>query len=981
MKLKRRFYKTSLKYKVIFSVIVVFLFSISIGFAFINNTFNFFGTIGLNIPNYLYISKSVIVDASTANKDKTIIKDFYSTNLESEVVLSNTDSNSSATFEITISNPTSNVYRFNKVIYDDSSYSNPNITFSLKNLDKSDRIEAHQSITFKITFYYLNHEISVDNKLISLINFDFTLVSSAFEENSIYSWNTSVFKTTILPKTMQLLDDLNVKDIYMKLDLENDIENTKKIISNLKSSGRNVYFLDGDYGWYDNPERIKTLIDSVANYNNSVVDNEKFSGVVIDVEPYRDPVYKEDKYTGFQTYVNTVEEYYQHAKSLGIKIINVIPYWYDSYTTEEGFTEEQRLGSLELLKKLFQNSDKVSIMNYSKTRMVKNVSTEIELAENYGIEIESIAEFGSSDEEGISLWDEDEPIEYSNNEWSKIKDTYSYEKVNFSYHYIYPILKKLGMIEETTLEFVTEDEEVLSKGKVKIAYSTGEKIEASINDTILLTSEEYTIESDDFLIIKMLKEEDLGELKKKKTYLVEKTYSLEGYFSLNDSSIKEGVVKLINLETNEEHVGIFNEQYSYFKFSHIKFDTPYKVVYIDINGDNDAYLVSAEASDEYSIKHDIYDQDKNIFIKRSDNIRIDTMKIYPSIKLANSRYRIDAYLKIDGHSAKTGSVKLIDTETGREIVGEFHSSDSYFRFKEVINDRKYRLLYTSEEGNQYTVASASAKDETDIVHDDLTTESGIIVFPDLRPSTHRLYPTIVLVPIITESSNIPIYIKDSNDEDISGGKLSFKNNLTGDVIEASYIDGNHFESSQLEEDTEYSITYIDDFGNTFEISTATAKNSMNKEITISNDMGNISIPLDSLLIEYDLVLKTSVSTYKFPEIYVNMLDGTRANSGYIKLIDTITGQEIIVSEIREYTSSSGSIDYYFRSTERIFSEREYRFIYVDELGNEYTDINEFLIDLDDKTRISALRDNGTFYIPNNVKTISHRLYPAVILNH
>lgn len=125
--------------------------------------------------NNVLITDVQYVSDVNADMENSNIIDFYETNLNSNITLSNTDSTSSITYAVTLYNPTLYDYYFNGVEYvlGDETYSNEDISFEITNIEKGDALGSKKSVTINITFYYTDGVLAENNTLKSLLNFKF----------------------------------------------------------------------------------------------------------------------------------------------------------------------------------------------------------------------------------------------------------------------------------------------------------------------------------------------------------------------------------------------------------------------------------------------------------------------------------------------------------------------------------------------------------------------------------------------------------------------------------------------------------------------------------------------------------------------------------------------------------------------------------------------------------------------------------------
>ena len=175
------------QYKKIYPILIlVATFFMSIGYASVNSVLlGIDGSIDANLPDGIYITDVNYDSSVAADYENSNIIYAHQTMLNSEVILSNTDINSSITYKVTIYNSEANDYVFNGANYLESeeTYSNDGITFKLNGLSSGYILKSKQSVTFTITFSYNSNAALENNTLKSLLNFDFDKIYYVTYEN------------------------------------------------------------------------------------------------------------------------------------------------------------------------------------------------------------------------------------------------------------------------------------------------------------------------------------------------------------------------------------------------------------------------------------------------------------------------------------------------------------------------------------------------------------------------------------------------------------------------------------------------------------------------------------------------------------------------------------------------------------------------------------------------------------------------------
>ena len=170
-------------------LILVATIFMGVGYASINSvSLNINGEVVAKAQDGIFITGVNYVSDVNANLEESKILNAYQTNLSSNIVLSDTDGNSSITYEIIVYNSNDIDYYFYNVNYliGDTTYNNENIIFELEGVSYNTKIVSNGYLTFNITFSYNNTSINnVNNSLKSLLNFNFVEATS-YELQSIH---------------------------------------------------------------------------------------------------------------------------------------------------------------------------------------------------------------------------------------------------------------------------------------------------------------------------------------------------------------------------------------------------------------------------------------------------------------------------------------------------------------------------------------------------------------------------------------------------------------------------------------------------------------------------------------------------------------------------------------------------------------------------------------------------------------------------
>lgn len=156
-----------------------------------------------------------------------------------------------------------------------------------------------------------------------------------------------------------------------------------------------LYLLAGDPSWAleSKSQRISQTVLRTALYNRELEEAAKFTGVMVDVEPYLLDAWDEEsnREEVMRTYLNALENGYHTAQAFGLRLIVCIPYYYDDL----GFPEE-------LAYLLSHCCDGVAIMNYNKSNELNQVQTECTLAKKSSREVIIIYELQPEGSHGLT---------------------------------------------------------------------------------------------------------------------------------------------------------------------------------------------------------------------------------------------------------------------------------------------------------------------------------------------------------------------------------------------------------------------------------------------------------------------------------------------------------------------------------------------------------------------------------------------------
>ena len=240
-----------------------------VGYATVNNvTLDLAGNASIVASPTIYIFDADIDPTSNGNVAASEILLTHDTVLQSKVVLNN-DVNSTLTMEITIKNDTNYDTFFDDVVYGNNFYDNNNIDFSLSGLVHSQRLSAHDSVTFTITFKYTDaykatNPTTFTNTLNSYLNFEFgTADYVARIGNDYYGTLQSAISAVPTNNTQTTVEVL--KDVSEQITV---------------ASGKNVLLDIGNYTIRNKGEKPIFEVSGTLSINNGTIASNTTQGAI-----------------------------------------------------------------------------------------------------------------------------------------------------------------------------------------------------------------------------------------------------------------------------------------------------------------------------------------------------------------------------------------------------------------------------------------------------------------------------------------------------------------------------------------------------------------------------------------------------------------------------------------------------------------------------------------------------------------------------
>ena len=168
-----------------------------------------------SIQDGIFICDAKYVSNVDAQQQYSKVNNYVQTTLNSTVILSDSNPNSSITYSVSIYNNSDNNYYFIGTSYVEKFYDNLGITYELEGIEKWDLLQAKKGIEFKIKFKYLNNTLADSNELNSYIEFLFESAQNKVIAELIYK-GESTKKIVSLDEGTATFDVSNVEGTVIR---------------------------------------------------------------------------------------------------------------------------------------------------------------------------------------------------------------------------------------------------------------------------------------------------------------------------------------------------------------------------------------------------------------------------------------------------------------------------------------------------------------------------------------------------------------------------------------------------------------------------------------------------------------------------------------------------------------------------------------------------------------------------------------------
>ncbi|QHE54080.1 hypothetical protein GS400_19535 [Pontibacillus sp. HMF3514] len=135
---------------------------------------------------------------------------------------------------------------------------------------------------------------------------------------------------------LQLSKKRELNQIYLKINRQKTYDYYETFIRKANEAGIDVYAFGGKPSWGLKENNYESLSFAywVKDYNNSVAENAKMTGVIFKVLPYKLQAWTENKTAILKQWKNNMQAAYEEAKlNSSLKVSVAMPFWLDSIET------------------------------------------------------------------------------------------------------------------------------------------------------------------------------------------------------------------------------------------------------------------------------------------------------------------------------------------------------------------------------------------------------------------------------------------------------------------------------------------------------------------------------------------------------------------------------------------------------------------------------------------------------------------------
>ena len=209
-----------------------------------------------------------------------------------------------------------------------------------------------------------------------LVTFAFDQFYSKEIEMRTWIWDTRLIETdTRQIKEFFVENDVNV--VYLQINNNLSFQSYREFIKSMNEINVEVHALEGSPEWgFLNGKDSDQFLNWVSAFQQSSAENEKFTGIHMDIEPYLLVNWETDREEILERYQKTIDDLAKKATEMNLVFGVDIPFWFDEIEYNNKF------GKGLLAQWLVENADEITIMAYRDTadEIIRIVRAELDWA-------------------------------------------------------------------------------------------------------------------------------------------------------------------------------------------------------------------------------------------------------------------------------------------------------------------------------------------------------------------------------------------------------------------------------------------------------------------------------------------------------------------------------------------------------------------------------------------------------------------------
>lgn len=196
-------------------------------------------------------------------------------------------------------------------------------------------------------------------------------------------WDTSLISTLENRQAvLQFAKEQSIGRIYVQVNPDVAKNTYRAFIQEAAQAGIQIHALDGAPNWIrsDQQQYIVSMVKWVKDYNASVLENERFSGIQVDIEPYVLPEWHNERDVTVSSWITAMTLFTNEVKhDSTLTVSAALPFWLHEISIPDE-------SSIRLNAKFIGMLDEVTLMSYrdQAEALIEITADDLALADQLG---------------------------------------------------------------------------------------------------------------------------------------------------------------------------------------------------------------------------------------------------------------------------------------------------------------------------------------------------------------------------------------------------------------------------------------------------------------------------------------------------------------------------------------------------------------------------------------------------------------------